>query len=37
MADRSGLANSDSRLSDNLAQSISVKFAAKKEREYEKD
>ena len=37
MLTRSGLANSDSRISGNLAQSKSVKFAAKKEREYEKD
>jgi len=35
--DRSGLANSDSRISVNLAQFKSVKYAAKKEQEYEKD
>ena len=35
--ERSGLAHSASRISGNLAQSKSVKFAAKKEREYEKD
>lgn len=35
--DRSGLTNSDSRISGNLAQTKSVKFTAKKEREYEKD
>ena len=36
-ARRSGLTNSDSWISGNLAQSKSVKFAAKKEQEYEKD